>query len=332
MKIYTTKKTSPFYTLVCEELILKDDQNQDDILYFYQHNNAIIIGKNQNIYEEIKLEEVEKQRIEIYRRLSGGGAVYHDLGNINFSFITKKQNHSYQKFLTPIIEFFKSFGLDAEFKGRNDLIVNGAKVSGNAQIIYKDRIVHHGTILFNANLAKLGQVLKPNRLKIESKGIKSIRQRVTNILHEIEEQIEDSEFISRLITFFENKYQTKAQDVETYFQDAMAFQKDFQEVQTLRQSREWVFGSNPYFSYENIARTSGGTLRVLANIEKNHIVKIKFEGDFLSQRSVEDIQEILENKEFTRSIIESQLLQITNLDEYFGAIPLNEILDTIFGS
>ncbi|WP_341488212.1 lipoate--protein ligase [Mesomycoplasma ovipneumoniae] len=332
MKIYTTKKTSPFYTLVCEELILKDDQNQEDILYFYQHNNAIIIGKNQNIYEEIKLDEVEKQRIEIYRRLSGGGAVYHDLGNINFSFITKKQNHSYQKFLTPIIEFFKSFGLDAEFKGRNDLIVNGAKVSGNAQIIYKDRIVHHGTILFNANLAKLGQVLKPNRLKIESKGIKSIRQRVTNILHEIEEQMEDSEFISRLIRFFENKYQTKAQDVETYFQDEMTFQKDFQEVQTLRQSREWVFGSNPYFSYENIARTSGGTLRVLANIEKNHIVKIKFEGDFLSQRSVEDIQEILENKEFTRSIIESQLLQITNLDEYFGAIPLNEILDTIFGS
>ncbi|MFU0909469.1 lipoate--protein ligase [Mesomycoplasma ovipneumoniae] len=332
MKIYTTKKTSPFYTLVCEELILKDDQNQDDILYFYQHNNAIIIGKNQNIYEEIKLDEVEKQRIEIYRRLSGGGAVYHDLGNINFSFITKKQNHSYQKFLTPIIEFFKSFGLDAEFKGRNDLIVNGAKVSGNAQIIYKDRIVHHGTILFNANLAKLGQVLKPNRLKIESKGIKSIRQRVTNILHEIEEQMEDSEFISRLITFFENKYQTKAQDVETYFQDEMTFQKDFQEVQTIRQSREWVFGSNPYFSYENIARTSGGTLRVLANIEKNYIVKIKFEGDFLSQRSVEDIQEILENKEFTRSILESQLLQITNLDEYFGAIPLNEILDTIFGS
>lgn len=332
MKIYTTENTSPFYTLVCEEIILKDEQNFDDILYFYQHKNAIIIGKNQNIYEEIKIDEIEKENIEVYRRLSGGGAVYHDLGNINFSFITKKQNHSYQKFLSPIIEFFKSLGLKAEFKGRNDLIVNGAKVSGNAQIIHKDKIVHHGTILFNANLAKLGQVLRPNRLKIESKGIKSIRQRVTNILHEMEEPIDDSEFIFKLISFFEKKYETKAVDVENYFENGISNHKNFQEISQLRKSKNWVFGTNPFFSYENAKRTSAGILKVLANIEKNLIVKIKFEGDFLSQRSIEEIENILENKEFNRDILEIELLNIHNLEEYFGSIPLNEILDTIFGN
>ncbi|CNS06059.1 lipoate-protein ligase A [Salmonella enterica subsp. enterica serovar Typhimurium str. DT104] len=237
MKIYTTKNTSPFYTLVCEEIILKDEENQEDILYFYQHKNAIIIGKNQNIYEEIKLEEVEEENIEIYRRLSGGGAVYHDLGNINFSFISQKQNHNYQKFLSPIIEFFRSLGLKAEFKGRNDLIVNGAKVSGNAQIIFKNKIVHHGTILFNANLAKLAQVLKPSRLKIESKGIKSVRQRVTNILYEMEEQIDDNEFIYRLISFFEKKYQTKSVDVESHFDIGISNTEKFKEISQLRQSK-----------------------------------------------------------------------------------------------
>ncbi|MXR34204.1 lipoyltransferase [Mycoplasma hyopneumoniae] len=331
MKIYTTKNTSPFYTLVCEEIILKDEENQEDILYFYQHKNAIIIGKNQNIYEEIKLEEVEEENIEIYRRLSGGGAVYHDLGNINFSFISQKQNHNYQKFLSPIIEFFRSLGLKAEFKGRNDLIVNGAKVSGNAQIIFKDKIVHHGTILFNANLAKLAQVLKPSRLKIESKGIKSVRQRVTNILYEMEEQIDDNEFIYRLISFFEKKYQTKSVDVESHFDIGISNTEKFKEISQLRQSKNWIFGTNPFFSYENIKRTSGGILKVLANIEKNIIIKIKFEGDFLSQRPIEEIEEILENKEFDRDSLERELEKIHNLNEYFGQILPYEILDTIFG-
>ncbi|AJC49883.1 lipoate--protein ligase [Mesomycoplasma flocculare] len=332
MKIYTTKNKSPFYTLVCEEIILKDEQNHDDILYLYQHKNAIIIGRNQNIYEEIKLEEVKKENIEIYRRLSGGGAVYHDLGNINFSFITGKQNHSYQKFLEPIIEFFRLLGLKAEFKGRNDLIVNGAKVSGNAQIIYKDKIVHHGTILFNANLAKLAQVLKPNKLKIESKGIKSVRQRVTNILHEMEEQIDDNEFIFRLISFFEKKYKTKSDDVENYFENGISNQENFHQISEFRKSKNWVFGTNPFFSYENTKRTSAGILKVLANIEKNLITKIKFEGDFLSKRSIEEIQVILESKEFSRNSLEKELGNIDNLEEYFGLIPLNEILDTIFGN
>lgn len=312
--------------------MLKDDKNQEDILYFYQHDNAIIIGKNQNIYEEIKLEEVEKEKIEVYRRLSGGGAVYHDLGNINFSFITKKGNHSYQKFLTPVIEFFETLGLKAEFKGRNDLIVNGGKVSGNAQIIYKDRIVHHGTILFNANLTKLGQVLKPNKLKIESKGIKSIRQRVTNILHEIDEQMKNSEFIFQLISFFEKKYDSKAIDIEKYFSNGISENLEFQKLAKLRKSKDWIYGTNPHFTYENMNKTSAGILKVLANVEKNLIVKIKFEGDFLSQRQVEEIELLLENKEFNPQIIAEELRKIHDLEEYFGAIPISEILSTIFGN
>ncbi|CAT05075.1 Lipoate-protein ligase A [Mesomycoplasma conjunctivae] len=331
MKIFTNTKTNPFITLVLEEMLLKDETINEDILYFYQHDNAIIIGKNQNIYQEVKLEVVEAEKIQVYRRLSGGGAVYHDLGNINFSFITDKDQHSYAKFLNPIIEFFNSLGLQAEYKGRNDILVNGAKVSGNAQIIYKNKIVHHGTILFNANLAKLSEVLIPNKLKIESKGIKSIRQRVTNILAELNNGMTDGEFIKKLIEFFENKYHTSARDVVDAYLNSPEKNATFQQLSKLRGSSEWIFGTNPAFSYENIAKTSGGILKVLANVDKNIIKNIKFEGDFLSQREVEDIEKLLTNVAYDKKEIRLILSQITNLDEYFSNISIDEILELIFG-
>ncbi|WP_434337191.1 lipoate--protein ligase [Mesomycoplasma conjunctivae] len=331
MKIFTNTKTNPFITLVLEEMLLKDETINEDILYFYQHDNAIIIGKNQNIYQEVKLEVVEAEKIQVYRRLSGGGAVYHDLGNINFSFITDKDQHSYAKFLNPIIEFFNSLGLQAEYKGRNDILVNGAKVSGNAQIIYKNKIVHHGTILFNANLAKLSEVLIPNKLKIESKGIKSIRQRVTNILAELNNGMTDGEFIKKLIEFFENKYHTSARDVVDAYLNSPEKNTTFQQLSKLRGSSEWIFGTNPAFSYENIAKTSGGILKVLANVDKNIIKNIKFEGDFLSQREVEDIEKLLTNVAYDKKEIRSIFSQITNLDEYFSNISIDEILELIFG-
>lgn len=330
MKIYYCKNTSPYTTLVLEEMLLKDENVNEDILYFYQHDNAIIIGRNQNIYEEVKVDVVEKENIEVYRRLSGGGAVYHDLGNINFSFITKKSGHSYEKFLTPIIEFFQSLGLEAEFKGRNDVLVNGAKVSGNAQAVYKNKMVHHGTILFDANLAKLSEVLIPSKLKIESKGIKSIRQRVTNILDELNFELSHDEFIKRLIDFFENKYENKAILVETILESPEK-KEIFDKLSNFRKSKEWVFGHNPMFKYENKVKTSGGIVQVKANIEQNTIKSIKFEGDFLSQGDAQEISSLLVGKPFERPEIEKIFNSIENFEEYFGSIPRSELLDVIFG-
>ncbi|WP_215737314.1 lipoate--protein ligase [Mesomycoplasma hyorhinis] len=324
MIIYVTKKTSPFYTLAMEELLLKDESIKEDIMYFYQHDNAIIIGKNQNIYEEVKLDVVEKEKIEVYRRLSGGGAVYHDLGNINFSFITKKENNNYEKFLSPIIEFFQSLGLDARFKGRNDLVVNGAKVSGNAQIVYKNRMVHHGTILFDANLSKLSEVLIPNKLKIESKGIKSIRQRVTNILSELDFKMYHDEFIEKLISFFEKKYQSKRQELPS------KYDKELKELGEFKKSKEWVYGKNPSFSFKIQAKTDGGILKILANIENNKIYDIAFEGDFLSQKPVEEIYHLFIDQEFSKANI-GRILDSVELEHYFGAIKKEEIIALFFG-
>ncbi|MGV2392611.1 UNVERIFIED_CONTAM: lipoate--protein ligase [Campylobacter lari] len=215
MKIYRIKETTPYITLALENIIMNDSDIQGDVLILYQHDNAVIIGNNQNAYEEINRNYVKENNIKLARRKSGGGAVYHDLGNINFSFISdKSDNNSYQKFLSPIINFLNSLGLNAEFHGRNDILVNGFKISGNAQYISGNRIVSHGTILFDVDMTKLSGALKPNKIKFESKGIQSVRARVSNIINLLPEKTDVETFILNLINYFVEKENSQLLEIE----------------------------------------------------------------------------------------------------------------------
>ncbi|WP_033161206.1 lipoate--protein ligase [[Mycoplasma] collis] len=325
MKIFVSKKYSPFYNLVIEELIAKDEELNEDIIYFYQHENAVIIGQNQNVHKEVKIDVLKNENIELYRRLSGGGAVYHDLGNLNFSFITAKGTGEYEKFLNPILEFLKSINLDAKFKGRNDLVVNDAKFSGNAQFLTKNKIVHHGTILFNADLTKLSKVLNPSKLKMQSKGIESARQRVTNLLNEMEDKITFEHFFDKLLTFFKNKYNATVSDIPQKYLEKIL------ETQKLRSSDEWVYGKNPEFSFFNEAKTNGGILQINANVVKNKITALTFEGDFLSKTSLDEITSKFIGLDYEKDKIKEILNKIKNLDDYFGNITIDEIINVFFG-
>ncbi|WBP84286.1 lipoate--protein ligase [Mycoplasmopsis edwardii] len=325
MKIYISKEYSPFFNLVLEEIITKDQDNTEDVIFLYQHANDVIIGRNQNAYKEVKFNVLEEQKIGLYRRLSGGGAVYHDLGNLNFSFITlNNSDRSYQKFLEPVLSFLQSLGLNAQFKGRNDLVVNDAKFSGNAQFIYKNKIVHHGTILFNANLTVLGNVLNPSKLKMESKGITSAKQRVTNLLNELEEKITIQEFIEKFATFLKEKYQAKILDIPQKYLDQVA------EVRKLRESNEWVLGKNPEFSFFSEKKTGAGILQISANIKENKIQEIKFEGDFLTLLGTSYIEDKLIGQDFSKNNLKAFFENLDDLKNYFGAINIEEILEVLF--
>ncbi|WGI36736.1 lipoate--protein ligase [Mesomycoplasma lagogenitalium] len=325
MKIFVSKNYSPFYNLVLEELMIKDDNNKEDIVYLYQHNNAVIIGRNQNAHSEVKFDVLEKENIDLYRRNSGGGAVYHDLGNLNFSFITKKDERSYEKFLEPVMEFLKTLNLNVEFKGRNDLVVNGSKFSGNAQFIYKDKMVHHGTILFNVDLTKLSKVLNPSKLKMESKGIKSARQRVTNLLDELEQKISIQEFIDKFALFLKEKYNATDFIIpENYYQK-------IDEIAEYKKSNDWLLGKNPEFSFFNEAKTDGGILQIKANVIKNKIDSLQFQGDFLSKADINEIIPLFLNKNYDKKEIENILNSISNLNDYFGTITIDEIISIMFG-
>ena len=194
--------TDPRINLAIEEYALKSLDINETYLLFYINKPSIIIGKNQNTIEEINTDYVESQGIHVVRRLSGGGAVYHDLGNLNFSFITKDDGdsfHNFRKFTEPVIAALQKLGVNAELSGRNDILAEGRKISGNAQFSTRGRMFSHGTLLFNSEMDHVVSALKVRKDKIESKGIKSIRSRVANISEFLTEEIDIETFRSLLL-------------------------------------------------------------------------------------------------------------------------------------
>src|SRR5690606_24904403 len=189
--------TDPQINLAIEEYALKNLDINETYLLFYINEPSIIIGKNQNTIEEINTEYVEKNNIKVVRRLSGGGAVYHDLGNLNFSFITKDDGesfHNFRKFTEPVIRALKKLGVNAELSGRNDIVVEGRKISGNAQFATRGRMFSHGTLMLNSEIDNVVSALRVKKEKIESKGIKSIRSRVANISEFLDQEITMEQF------------------------------------------------------------------------------------------------------------------------------------------
>lgn len=325
MLILRMKSNNPYQTLSLEECILKDEKFIDkDIFLLYQHDNSIIIGRNQNVHEEIQTKFVEDNNITIARRISGGGAVYHDLNNVNFSFVTNKTSKGYEKFLQPIIEYLKSLGVNAEFHGRNDLQADGLKISGNAQFIYQNRMFSHGTLLFDVNLNVLSQALKPNPLKIASKGIKSIRQRVGNIKEMTKKSLDIEQFIEGMIEFFVNKHGAKLID-----QDELNYPQ-LKELVKYKASHEWIYGKNPIFSINNTLKFQKGILTFKANLENNKIKEIAFEGDFLSQKETSEVIDKFIGLNYDKKSFEKVLNSI-DLNTYFGGLDTEDFIELIFG-
>ncbi len=192
----------PSVNLAIEEYLLRNFSGDDEILLFYINEPSIIIGRNQNTLEEINHEYVDAHNIHVVRRLSGGGAVYHDLGNLNFSFIAhnRPENvHNFKKFTGPVVQVLRQMGVSAEMSGRNDILVEGRKVSGNAQYISGKRMFSHGTLLFDSDLSCVAEALNVKMSKITSKGLKSVRSRVANISEFLSEPITLEQFRRRLL-------------------------------------------------------------------------------------------------------------------------------------
>ena len=255
------KKTDPRYNLALEEYVLKNVPTSEDIVMLWQNEPAIIIGRNQNTIEEINVEYVKENNIHVVRRTSGGGAVYHDFGNLNYTFVTnnlKDNLNNYRKFTEPVINALVDLGVPAEFSGRNDIVVEGKKISGNAQSYFKNRMFHHGTILLNANLDDVAKMLQVKADKIESKGIKSIRSRVGNILPYIKGKMNMEEFINYLLVHI---LKTNTIEDKTYH----LTEQDYQAIDKLMREKymtwEWNYGESPEFSVVKEKRYAGGKLQ-----------------------------------------------------------------------
>lgn len=325
--IFNPDIRDPKLNLAVEEYILKHlNVDHEDYFLFYINGPSIIVGKNQNTSEEVNLKYVEENGIDVVRRLSGGGAVYHDEGNLNFSFITKDDGNSfnnYKKFTQPIVDALRNLGVEAELTGRNDIQVGERKISGNAQFTTRGRMFSHGTLMFNSNIEEVVNSLNVSEEKMRSKGIKSVRSRVANITEFLEHEMEMEQFVEALLHSIYDGEQP-----ERY----VLRDEDWEIVHDISKERyanwDWNFGKSPKFDVESKRRFPIGTIDVRLNVNKGTITEAKIYGDFFGVGDIQDVEQALVGTRFERAAIREQLMQL-DLKHYFGNVELEELVDLI---
>jgi lipoate---protein ligase len=320
--------TDPRINLAIEEYALKNLDINETYLLFYINEPSIIIGKNQNTVEEINTDYVESNGIHVVRRLSGGGAVYHDLGNLNFSFITKDDGesfHNFRKFTEPVIEALQKMGINAELSGRNDILAEGRKISGNAQFSTKGRMFSHGTLLFDSEIEHVVSALRVKQDKIESKGIKSIRSRVANISEFLSEPMDIEQFRSHLL---KNIFSDSNNIPEYVLTD-----EDWSKIHELSKERyqnwDWNYGKSPKFNSQHSHRFPVGSIDVRLEVNKGVIESCKIFGDFFGVGDVSEIETLLKGQKYEKATIE-QVLQEVNIPHYFGNITKEDFINLIY--
>lgn len=320
--------TDPRINLAIEEYAVKNLDIDETYLLFYINEPSIIIGKNQNTFEEINVDYVRENSIHVVRRLSGGGAVYHDTGNLNFSFITKNDGqsfHNFRKFTEPVVEALHGMGVHAELSGRNDILVDGRKISGNAQFATRGRMFSHGTLMFDSNIDSVVSALNVKQEKIESKGIKSIRSRVANI----------SEFLDEPMTM-ETFKQTILQSIFHETREIPRYDltaKDWEQIHDISRNRyqnwDWNYGKSPKFNMQRTHRFPIGSIDVRLDVEKGVIEHCKIYGDFFGVGDVSEMEQKLTNVRYEHDTI-AEALRDVDVAHYFGNITRDEFVNLLY--
>jgi lipoate---protein ligase len=327
MLIVKRHHTNPYFNLAAEEYFLKE--TDEDIFMLWRNEPAIIVGKHQNTLSEINLDYVKENNIRVVRRLTGGGAVFHDLGNLNFTFIQSNKDHTlndFRKYTEPILDVLQQLGIDARFEGRNDLTIDGKKFSGNAEMVWKNRVLHHGTLLFSATMTDLSKALKVNEAKFQDKAVKSIRSRVTNIsehLHQAMDVMQFSELIEKHIV---NMYP----DARFY----ELTQKDEQLINEMVQSKygtwDWNFGNSPDYNFRKVMRTeNSGTIEFCMNVQNGVIRQTRIFGDYFSHSDPKEIEAVLADIPHEEIAIRNAVAPF-EISSYFSKLTVDELVKGLF--
>lgn len=318
----------PFFNHAAEEYLMRN--MDDEIFMLWINKPAILIGRNQNTLSEINLDYVNDHGIEVVRRLSGGGTVYNDYGVMNFTFITYKskdtEDDGFEKFASPVIKALKSLGVDAEFTGRNDILIDGKKICGNAQYSNQEKILHHGTLLYSGDMSKIGQALKSRKIKFIDKSVKSVGSRVTNIY----DHMEDREMDLHNFRDYLKNYVMDTHHIESVYEFSDEELKKIEDIANNRfRTWEWNYGKSPSYSYETGFKYPGiGVVEYSLNVKSGKIKDISINGDFFGEHNIEELEARLKGVDFRIESIEKALEDIDigdyirgfNMEDFIGAL------------
>ncbi len=302
------KNTDPFFCLAAEEYLLK--KFSEEIFMLWQSNDTVVVGKHQNAMAEINYRFVRENNITVARRISGGGTVFHDPGNVNFAFIKNVSSPaeiSFKQFTAPIVKTLGRLGLNATTSGRNDLLLEGFKISGNAEHIYKNRVLHHGTLLYNSDLENLGQAIKVIPGKYESKAVQSNRSPVANISTFLKNEMSTGDLIQFLLD-------VQLEDEGVHFYELTA--EDIQNIQQLLKDKfitwDWNFGYSPKYSFQNNIELDGKTVEINLKVAKGIISEIEIGGSYFSEEVKVQLAGNLQGKRHSFEDIQKELRAFFN--------------------
>lgn len=316
----------PYFNLALEEYTVMSMPDQSSYFILWQNQPTVVVGKNQNTIEEINKAFIAEKGIRVVRRMSGGGAVYHDKGNLNFTFVVNENRdfNNFAKFTLPVIKALRRIGIEAENNGRNDITIEGKKFSGNAQFRHHNRLLHHGTILFDSCIEDMVEALNVSAMKISSKGIKSVRSRVTNIKEHLSSPVSIQDF-KKILT----------ETVQGEEEDAAVYQltdQDIQAVNDLRNNKyatwDWIYGTSPVFNIRKTGNFAWGNVDIRLEVRKGIISGCRIFGDYFARREIAELEKTIVGTSYRREDVIGLMKKI-NIKDYLPLAEEAEIIDLL---
>ena len=327
MKFLRNSETDPYYNMAFDEYCLENLAIDEPVFYLWQNQPAVIVGLNQEVNTEVNLDYLRQNNIVLARRVSGGGAVYHDWGNLNYTIVGRSEDleRDYPEYAGLMMQALRKLGVQAELSGRNDILVEGKKVSGFAKRVSKNRLMVHGTLMYDVNLDVLTQSLNPPATKLQTKGIASVRSRVTNLREHLPEIKDIQDFKNRLEKALSNDYADEEYKLSV---------SEIEDIRTLANEKfgrwDWIYGRSPRATLTHSARLSCGNIEIHLTLNENRIASCRFGGDFIGNLPTSDIEMRLIGVSYDVLSIEKCLSEI-EVSDYFDGVKEADLIHLIIG-